>query len=551
MVPEDDAAPARAGHGGVPGDPGTSLSAPVDERLLASWRRSEDYGVPLESVTPVFSGAPQPRDSLFFQCGHEVLTSLHRTLADEPISLMLTDADGLVLNRLSGDTSLLRALDAVHLAPGFAFSEREAGTNGLGLALADRVPALVRAEEHYSLSLCGYTCAAVPVLDPTTGRLEGSVNITTWSRDRGDLLLALAQSAASTTTALMLARSRGLHPRAAPRGEVYRVEAAHLEPGSGTLHDLSPAWREAVDAAASALAAGRLVAAVGEPGSGRATLLAQALRTARPRDRILSAGLPAPQDVSAWLSLWTPEVGKPSTAVIACDVDELPAWAGDEVGHVLGRATRSPYAAADVTAAGAAPSPAVQRTTQAASEPGLGTRSTAGAPGTHAPAVLPALPGDGAPGAVTARHFDGIPPAVRALVGTVVEVPPLRDRPSDVLPLAAHVARRVRGREIEFTPAAQRALTDHGWPGNVEQLVHAVRQAVTRTDVVDARHLPSEVLSGSHRRLTRIEAFEREEIVRALTRPGATMKEAARDLGMSRSTIYRKIAQYDLHVPRL
>ena len=109
----------------------------------------------------------------------------------------------------------------------------------------------------------------------------------------------------------------------------------------------------------------------------------------------------------------------------------------------------------------------------------------------------------------------------------------------------------MRGREIAFTPAAQRALTDHGWPGNVEQLVHAVRQAVTRTDVVDARHLPSEVLSGSHRRLTRIEAFEREEIVRALTRPGATMKEAARDLGMSRSTIYRKIAQYDLHVPRL
>ena len=54
---------------------------------------------------------------------------------------MLTDADGLVLNRLSGDTSLLRALDAVHLAPGFAYAERTAGTNGLGLALADRVPA--------------------------------------------------------------------------------------------------------------------------------------------------------------------------------------------------------------------------------------------------------------------------------------------------------------------------------------------------------------------------------------------------------------------------
>ena len=96
---------------------------------------------------------------------------------------MLTDADGLVLNRLSGDTSLLRALDAVHLAPGFAYSEREAGTNGLGLALADRVADRWCAPRSTTaLSLCTYTCAAVPVLDPLTGRLEGSVNLTTWSQ---------------------------------------------------------------------------------------------------------------------------------------------------------------------------------------------------------------------------------------------------------------------------------------------------------------------------------------------------------------------------------
>ena len=75
-----------------------------------------------------------------------------------------------------------------------------------------------------------------------------------------------------------------------------------------------------------------------------------------------------------------------------------------------------------------------------------------------------------------------------------------------------------------------------------------MRHAATRADVIDVRHLPSEVLSGSHRRLTRIEAFEREEIVRCLTRPGVTMKEAAAELGMSRATIYRKLAQYDLHI---
>ena len=154
---------------------------------------------------PVFSGSLDDQ-SLFFTCGQEVLSQLHRTLVDEPVSLMLTDAAGLVLNRLSGDRTLLRALDAVHLAPGFAYSEREAGTNGLAMALADRVPTLVCNDEHYALSLGAYTCAAVPVLDPLTGRLEGAVNLTTRSPFPGALLLALAQSAASTTAALMLAR---------------------------------------------------------------------------------------------------------------------------------------------------------------------------------------------------------------------------------------------------------------------------------------------------------------------------------------------------------
>ena len=78
-----------------------------------------------------------------------------------------------------------------------------------------------------------------------------------------------------------------------------------------------------------ALRAGRVVAAVGEPGAGRATVLAQAQRRAQPRDRILSARTPAASDVEAWLSLWSPELGKPSTAVVVRRVDGLPAWAAD------------------------------------------------------------------------------------------------------------------------------------------------------------------------------------------------------------------------------
>lgn len=136
-------------------------AAAIAPRLRASWQRSERYGVPEDEVLPVFSGAVDT-GSLLYECGTEVLRGLQATLANEPISLMITDSEGLVLNRLCTDASINRSLDKVHLAPGFYFAESNAGTNGLGLALADRTPSLVRAGEHYCTDLRGYTCAAVP-----------------------------------------------------------------------------------------------------------------------------------------------------------------------------------------------------------------------------------------------------------------------------------------------------------------------------------------------------------------------------------------------------
>ena len=499
--------PQRAHLQGELGPGGADVVARLPDRLMASWQRSESYGVPLDTVEPVFTGTFD-EESLFFQCGHEVLTGLHQTLASEPISLMLTDAAGLVLNRLSGDHALLRALDKVHLAPGFAYSEREAGTNGLGLALADRSPTVVRAEEHYSLSLCTYTCAAVPVIDPLSGRLEGAVNLTTWSRSSSDLLLALAESAASNTSALMLARATGRSPRPPARGEVFRVEAPRLEPGAGSLTELSHAWNTALLRAGEALARGHVVAAVGEPGTGRASLLAQAERRHHPRGRILAASAPAPADMEQWLSLWTPEVGKPHTAVIVRHVDQLPAWAAERLCALRG----SPDPTTDPTA-GSASGPAV-------------------------------------PFSMTADRFEDIPTALASIIDTVVHVPPLRERIEDVVPLARHAARRARGRDIELTPAAQHALENHAWPGNVSQLHEVVRAAALHTNTIDLAHLPPDVLAGSSRKLSRIEAFERDEIIRVLTQEGVTMREAAQELGMSRATVYRKVTQYDIRIPR-
>lgn len=467
---------------------GGALSRGLD-RVRASWQRSREYGVPREGLQPVFSTACDDQ-SLFYRCGLRALTDLSDTLRDEPVSLVLTDADGLVLHRHSGDRALLRALDEVRLAPGFSYAEREAGTNGLGLALADRVPTLVRESEHYALSLERYTCAAVPVVDPLSGALAGAVNLTVRSAYPGAVLLALAQSAAATTSALMLAGARGPLTGSRPRGGLVRVES---EPAAGTLRDLSAPWREARDAAQRAFSDGGTMLAVGEEGSGRATLLSQALRAAYPRHRILSATTPAPEDVEHWLGQWVPECAKPDTAVVVRGAERLPAWAA-----------RTLASAADGT-------------------------------------LLLGL---------TAPGFEDLDPALARSVAAVVHVAPLRERPDDVLPLARHLARRLRGREVDLTPAAARGLTNAAWPGNVQQLDHAVRTAAARADVIDVQHLPPDVLSDARRRLTRVETAERDEIARVVLRPGVSMQQAARELGLSRATLYRRLAQYGLRLDR-
>jgi sigma-54 dependent transcriptional regulator, acetoin dehydrogenase operon transcriptional activator AcoR len=488
-------------EGPEPGGGGIAALAP---RLRASWQRSRRYGVAIDHVQPVFTGSVDT-ESLLFECGREVLQGLRATLANEPVSMMITGSDGLVLCRMSDDPSVDRALDRVHLAPGFYFAERNVGTNGLGLALADRTPSLVRADEHYCTDLRGFTCAAVPVLEPGTGNMAGSVNLTTWSDASSALLLALAQAAAGNTAALMQVRGRGSARvvRSAPRGEVFRVQ-----PGSPAEEDipepLSPRWTQAVDRAEAAMVRGDVVAVVGEPGAGKTALAGLARRAILPRERLLGVRPPSDTDVEPWLSLWAPELAKDDTCVVLEAVDSLPAWGADRLAEVLALARRPVFATA-----------------------------------------LPRPQSF----VLTAKTYDLIPEALRPLVDAVVEVPPLRIRPDDILPLAHLFARRHRGRLITFTIAASRSLTAHSWPENTRQLQRVVRAAASRTDTIDVQHLPAEVFTDPGRRLSRLERLERDEIVRCLTDSASTVAQAAKRLGMSRATIYRKITHYGIQVP--
>ncbi len=141
-----------------------------------------------------------------------------------------------------------------------------------------------------------------------------------------------------------------------------------------------------------------------------------------------------------------------------------------------------------------------------------------------------------------------------------IRLPPLRDRREDVPLLAAHLlarhARRYGKPLVGFTPDALSALLAHPWPGNVRELGHAVERAVLmaagpEVRAADLALAPPPAAAGGAAGAAALEDMtleqvERVLIAKAVARHQGNVSHAARALGLSRSALYRRMAQYGL-----
>ncbi len=75
------------------------------------------------------------------------------------------------------------------------------------MVLVDDQASLVQGRDHYSEPLAAFTCAGTPVHDPVSGKVVGALSLTTWSRRRPDLLMALAAQTAMNVEAQMAAQA--------------------------------------------------------------------------------------------------------------------------------------------------------------------------------------------------------------------------------------------------------------------------------------------------------------------------------------------------------
>ncbi len=176
----------------------------VRDSILASWWRSRRFNVAADHIDLSYVRDPDT-DTPLTRGATEVLLKLRENLDGQPISIILTDAHGVVLSRMTADHDLERHLDGVQLAPGFSYAEEYVGTNGIGTALEGGQPMHVFGHEHYAEHLEALACAGVPVRHPISGKIVGAVDLTCWRKDADALLIALAKTTADQITQSLLA----------------------------------------------------------------------------------------------------------------------------------------------------------------------------------------------------------------------------------------------------------------------------------------------------------------------------------------------------------
>jgi len=133
-----------------------------------------------------------------------------------------------------------------------------------------------------------------------------------------------------------------------------------------------------------------------------------------------------------------------------------------------------------------------------------------------------------------------------------LRVPPLRERPEDILALAKYFL-CAKSPEATFTPDALRALQAYSWPGNIRELRNTVAKVAMATTgpEISAATVQAELSDEPEKSqmptpVGDLEDMERQMVMKALEHTGGHRAKAAEQLGISRRTLSRKLREYQI-----
>ncbi len=561
---------------------------PVRPMVLASWERSTGHHLRADRIEVPYLAGYEP-DTPLGRAAVPVLDALHDQLSNEPVSTMLTDKNGVILARRVSHDALSSRLEIADLTPGHVFSEEFVGTNGIGTALASGAAVTIDGPEHFATDLGCFSCAAVPILHPTRRNIVGAFNLTTGVElGTGPMALALA-----TSTARQIERELALIAshreyllferyleacRAFRRTPVLAFNADVVMMNDRLRAAVTGADQTALldhardrTGGAGAVGAGRTLslpsglvvelrpATPGPPDHGQVLVVCPVGRGRR------GVRTPPARHVPGLIGsdpVWLKAVADLDAAYSARSWICLLGEAGTGKAHLIGALHRSHGGGPSVVV-----EPSVDDCRQ--SEDDLVDALARNLPRRDALVLLRNtqwmsarlrmrvvdLLGELDPADTGRLVLTAQPSALSpedelvALCRAHVELPPLRHRHADVLALARHFLRRYRpAGDVTFGPSGEHALQRFGWPTNVRQLEGVIRRISTRPSSgrVEAADLPPECRVATTLALTPLQEIERDAIVRGLVGHDLNVMRTARDLGISRATMYRRMRRYGI-----
>jgi len=569
----------------------------VRDTILASWRRSREGHVAADRIDLSYVRDPD-LDTPLTRTALPVLQNLRENLQGELVSVILTDAHGVALSRLTADRDLERHLDRVQLTPGFSYAERFVGTNGIGTALESGQAAHVFGHEHYAEHLEDLACAAVPIRHPISGQAVGAVNLTCWRKDAGRLLIALAQSTADQVTQGLLNDSSAEELRLLREflracrytgGFVFALTHDMVLMNDQARVALDPGDQAALlGHAAQALAGDRpVVVDVELPTGARARMHCRPMR-GKGRRRLAGGVVHVKLIEPASQAAVNTGAGSQAQRFGPALVGSGPLWLRGCRQVEAARASGEWLSLEGEPGAGKlALLRAVCRRRHPAGAFHVLDAADAGDHDWMARALGELLEGEGS---LVIRHVDRLgtlrlqalwialeqalaagrqqvlwvavtlsqSPAAGDLAGLLkffpgaVELPPLRHHIEDLHELVPFFLARLSPDDPPAcSPEAMHLLLRSNWPGNTEQLWQVLRRVAQhrRTGTIHPGDLPPECWSVSRRLLSPLESIERDAIVQTLLDHHGNKTKGAGSLGMSRATIYRKIHEYGIITP--
>lgn len=567
--------------------------------VLASWHRSIACGATnaiakrevISSNRTALSVAADP-----------VLTTLTERISGLNTGLLLADHNSVVLRRWIADRSIVPLLDSVNSDVGYTVAEDLVGTNGVGTVVEAGRAVQIIGPEHMCTELSRFTCVGAPIHNPITRRLEGVITLSCKSDASHPLLTPLLTSTALEVERRMLEHAsvderllldgylRASKRSAAPIAAVGReIFVASLQ-ASELLRDVDQAmlWEYVRAAAAGSLVRdaafdifrekfsvvstetidndGEVVGVIVTFGSPRKHSSSRmTARSSTPQ--LLNGALPGTSaSLAATIDTASRLVASGQSMVIEGEAGVGKSTLARAIVE-CGSLAPEEVAVVDVAVA-AVDGPAV--VTRELRDTLMGkphtlvirhlealTRESAAA----ASSLLDAVGGDGPRviATMTTNGRDDNPhDDLQTLVDTIgigrVHIAPLRDRREDIPESAARLLRmHSNGRSMTFSLAASRVLTRSPWPGNLRQLDTTIRGLVSSVPgtEIGLDDLPTSLQSFARRReLTSIEELELSAILDALHRHRGSKTHAAKAIGISRSTLYRKLRAYQIDPDR-